>query len=128
MYSYLLMMPDQQHVRLGGFRLVLLLAGVMYVLSAVSEPVLHAWPYGGEGSEQISVGMVGEDSDIPSPSGSHDGVCSLCLVATSASLPLTTDEVWTERTVTDLLLIGAQTERSPPVRFSPRPRGPPSAA
>jgi hypothetical protein len=121
-------MLDRQHPRHRLPRLVLFLAGLLYLLGTAAEPLLHAYAAEGQGREVV---LLGNAEEGPQPSAPllphHDAGCLVCKLGG----PLLLDEAGallvggTMASASVFALFGCS--RAPPAFLTPQPRAPPLA-
>lgn len=120
-------MPDRRHRPGRLSRLIVLLAGLLYLCGAVAEPLVHAYGDGEHAAQQLAVSSPGGE-DAPGSSLPHvDAECLLCKASGtlpfSVRAPQPAAEVSGGRSVT----LQDGPIRAPPVFPSSQPRAPPLA-
>lgn len=121
-------MLEHPHPRHRLPRLVLFLAGLLYLLGTAAEPLLHANAAEGQGRDVVLVGNAEEGSQPSAPSPPHhDANCLVCKLGG----PLLLDEAGallvagTAASASVYPLFGCS--RAPPAFLSSQPRAPPLA-
>jgi hypothetical protein len=121
-----LLVMRNQHRRCGRARLVLVLAGLLYLLGVVVDPLVHA---SAEQSQNVEFALTGTETDSPDQSDPvvphADSQCLLCKV--SGPLLLPDAEIVNggkERSIRGTFAF-AEAARGPPASTLALPRAPP---
>jgi hypothetical protein len=122
-------MHDQQTLRRRLPRLVLLFAGLLYLLGAAADPIVHAYAAADAPAAELAAGGADADRETPESEPTHDERhCLLCKVAGVGALASPTPVV----PVPDVrphstTAIGDGGPRAPPAHLTSQPRAPPHA-
>jgi hypothetical protein len=119
----LMIMDTQQRRSSWIVRLLLALAGTLYLTGAAADPLLHAFAAAAE------VPAAGADlpHDAEPPAPHDDAECAACKAACAPALPVSPAGALPRTEALPRLVLGLSPTRSPSVYVLPHPRGPPSA-
>jgi hypothetical protein len=122
-------MRDQQKFCCRLSRLVLLLAGLLYLLGAAADPIVHAYAAANAPEAALAAGEADPDRDTPESEPTHDERhCLLCKVAGATALwAPTPDALVFEVRPVSAAQIRAGGARAPPAHLPSQPRAPPHA-
>jgi len=122
-------MHDHQPLCRRLSRLVLLLAGLLYLFGAAADPIVHAYAAGDAPEAVLAADDMGPDREAPESEPTHDEQhCLLCKVAGAVALtaPASAVHVPEVRPVAGMT-IRAGAPRAPPAHLPSPPRAPPHA-
>jgi hypothetical protein len=122
-------MHDQQTLRRRLPRLVLLFAGLLYLLGAAADPIVHAYAAADAPAAELAAGGADADRETPESEPTHDERhCLLCKVAGATALwAPTPDALVFEVRPVSAAQIRAGGARAPPAHLPSQPRAPPHA-
>jgi hypothetical protein len=105
----------------------MVLAGLLYLVGAAAEPLVHAYA-AGQDSGVVLVGDAGDGSGQSDPSLPHDeSQCLLCKIAAPLVVPEGGPVVAYQLSSAASVFLLSTCSRAPPAFVSPQPRAPPLA-
>jgi hypothetical protein len=113
-------------LRCGRYpRLLLFLAGLLYLLGTAAEPMLHPASLGGGGMAALMTDASSDDGE-PTPAAPHEeGGCLLCKVVTPITLTAALGSGVVPVSADRDVRLTAGGSRAPPAATHAQPRAPP---